>query len=193
MAIASVIIARDRRSPTAVSTLLAVDSKRVVGDRARIGRVVPTETGDHALHVVVVERPRRRRADPDDVERVADRPLHLRLHPRRQQQVERERLVELLVVDERRHQVGSAVHVRLGDHHQVATGVAIHVVVDRGAELAPHVVALGAEHGERVLPRDLEHAGALGYRWCVRQFGVFADRGDRIDAEALDTAVEPEL
>ena len=86
----------------------------------------------------------------DVVERLGDRGAHRLAVPRRQQEVEREALVELVGPGVQGEDVGPPRRVGLGDQHQVAIGVGGHVVVDDRPPPPPHVVALGPEAGVRV-------------------------------------------
>ena len=145
-----------------------------------------TEAGDGPLRVVVVQGQRRPGAlGPDVLERIADRPAHRRGVPRREQQVEGEALLELAGSGVLRRDVRPQRRVGLGDHHDVALGVDVVVVVEDGTPAPPDVVALGAEPVGGV---EL----ALRERRGVGEGRVLADGPHGVDAEPFDAAVEPE-
>ena len=164
----------------------AVDVSAV---RVRVGA---PESGDGTLGVVVVERPRREQPGRHQcLHRRADgTPVRLRV-PGREHQVERERLVELLVVGVLTQDVGTARRVRLGDEHQLTPRMIGLVGVDQLAPVTPRRMAFGPPREVRVRRSQFGTRRAL-LQLVVGEPRRLADHGDGVDAEPVDAAVEPE-
>ena len=125
-----------------LSSTFSISEPWVVG-------VSTPEPGDGTLGVVVVERPCGQEPGRQErLDRRARRAAVCRGVPRGEHQVERERLVELLVVRVQAHHVGTTCCVGLGDQHDLPLGMLSLVGVDHAAPVAPHLVAFGPE-GER--------------------------------------------